>query len=116
MEYLEFIEELKRKLAESRNIGMDDITVYMKGYAGMDDKERAFIRKNNHEVCQNGSDVVTDDYICIRLGGPDYKYCFMLLGLLYDLFNEQGWEGVFDLVDRDAWYRGMGLQVPAPGR
>ena len=99
MEYQKFIAELKKKLTECRGFAEDSLDVYMSGYAGKNEKERAIIQKINHLASQTGSDVLTEDYICIRGGESKKQICLFLTKHLYMAYLGQGWGRVLEMID-----------------
>ena len=102
MEYLTFVEELKKHILKNEkwNISEENYKFYPDGYNAESDIEKEFIRNTNVKYNRVESDTLIGDFInlTVTLEGRTDTYCRFSAKELYNEYQEYGWKRVDFIV------------------
>lgn len=105
MEYLTFVEELKKHILKNEkwNISEENYKFYPDGYNAESDIEKEFIRNTNVKYNRVESDTLIGDFInlTVTLEGRTDTYCRFSAKELYNEYQEYGWERVDFIISEN---------------
>ena len=105
MEYLTFVEELKKHILKNEkwNISEENYKFYPDGYNAESDIEKEFIRNTNVKYNRVESDTLIGDFLnlTVTLEGRTDTYCRFSVKELYNEYQEYGWERVDFIISEN---------------
>ena len=103
MGYQEFYYEFRKGVLEHKEwkIQEDSFRFYPEGYMACDEEELVFIRMTNEKYYGVKDDVLQGDFVTFRVdkGNSELMQSRYSLEDLYDLYQRDGWIGVWQLLE-----------------
>ena len=103
MGYQEFYYEFRKGVLEHKEwkIQEDSFKFYPDGYMACDEEELTFIRMTNEKYYGVKADVLQGDFVTFRVekGSDELLQSRYALQDLYDLYQRDGWIGVWQLLE-----------------